>query len=302
MNSSNNNRFDGKTYGKDVPKSSSTNQTTKIAWIAISLVLSIFVVFFIAKFSFSKSSSPSFSQAPISAVNKVANVAAATFNSAGIGSNLNPPTKVTHGPTLTKGGLPRIIYIGAEYCPYCAAERWAIVAALSRFGTFSHLGKTHSSTSDVYPGTKTFSFYKSSYKSKYISFTPIETQTNQQQGSSYAPLQTPTPTESQLFNTYDTAPYTPVQGGIPFIDIANHFLITGATYSPSVLSGKSMNQIATGITTPSSNISDNVNASANLITASVCSTTHNKPSSVCNSPIIHRTLNYLNSLPAKSTN
>lgn len=173
------------------------------------------------------------------------------------------------------------------------------MAALSRFGTFSHLGATHSSTTDVYPGTKTFSFYKSSYKSKYISFTPIETQTNQQQGNSYAPLQTPTPTESQLFNAYDTAPYTPVQGGIPFMDIANHFLITGATYNPGVINGKSMNQIASGITNPSSNISKNVNASANLITAAVCSSTHNQPSLVCNSPIIHKTLGYLNSLPAK---
>jgi hypothetical protein len=32
-----------------------------------------------------------------------------------------------------------MLYIGAEYCPYCAAERWPLVMALSKFGTFSNL-------------------------------------------------------------------------------------------------------------------------------------------------------------------
>ncbi len=257
------------------------------------------MVFFIAKFYFSKSPSPSFSQAPPTVVDKVTHVATKTFDSAGTGSNLAPPVRIFNRSILAKAGLPRIVYVGAEYCPYCAAERWAVVVALSRFGTFSHLGATHSSTSDVYPGTKTFSFYKSSYKSKYITFTPVETQSNQPQGNSYAPLQSLTSTESQLLNTYDTTPYTSVQGGIPFLDIANQFLITGATYSPGVLSGKSMNEIATEITKPNSTISNNINASANLITAAVCSVTHNQPSSVCNSAIIHKTLGYLNSLPIK---
>ena len=34
-------------------------------------------------------------------------------------------------------GKPEILFIGAEYCPYCAAERWSVVEAMSHFGTFS---------------------------------------------------------------------------------------------------------------------------------------------------------------------
>ena len=64
--------------------------------------------------------------------------------------------------------------MGAEYCPYCAAERWAMAVALSRFGTFSNLRLIHSSSADIYPNTPTLSFYKSSYTSKYVQFTPVE--------------------------------------------------------------------------------------------------------------------------------
>src|SRR5215471_17073708 len=39
------------------------------------------------------------------------------------------------GAPLTSGGKPEMLYIGAEYCPYCAAMRWSMAVALSRFGT-----------------------------------------------------------------------------------------------------------------------------------------------------------------------
>ena len=48
-------------------------------------------------------------------------------------------------------GKPEILYIGAEYCPYCATERWPLAVALSRFGTFTGLRGIHSSATDVYP-------------------------------------------------------------------------------------------------------------------------------------------------------
>ena len=60
--------------------------------------------------------------------------------------------------------------MGAEYCPYCAAERWALVMALSKFGTFTDLQGTTSSATDTNPSTPTFSFYGSTYTSKYLSF------------------------------------------------------------------------------------------------------------------------------------
>src|SRR5438270_1263439 len=36
---------------------------------------------------------------------------------------------------LRQGRKPVFLFVGAQYCPFCAAERWAVVKALSRFGT-----------------------------------------------------------------------------------------------------------------------------------------------------------------------
>ena len=85
----------------------------------------------------------------------------------------SPP--VLNGPT----GKPEFLYIGAEYCPFCAAQRWAVVVALSRFGTFSQLYQTTSSSTDSYPSTPTFTFdpklYKAPlYTSQYVDFVPVE--------------------------------------------------------------------------------------------------------------------------------
>src|SRR5271155_4359240 len=42
-------------------------------------------------------------------------------------------------PLLVSNGRPEVIFLGAEFCPYCSVERWSLVMALSKFGNFSHL-------------------------------------------------------------------------------------------------------------------------------------------------------------------
>ena len=90
------------------------------------------------------------------------------------------PKAVTNGTPLTANGKPEMLYMGAEYCPYCAAERWAMIEALSRFGTFSGLSTIHSASAngagqaEPYPNTPTWTFHGSSYTSKYLTFTPVE--------------------------------------------------------------------------------------------------------------------------------
>ena len=90
------------------------------------------------------------------------------------GGRAGPPDCPASSPgrTLTSDGKPRIVYLGAEYCPYCATERWAMVNALSRFGTFKNLKITTSSATDVDANTPTFSFYGSTFTSPYIKFEP----------------------------------------------------------------------------------------------------------------------------------
>ncbi len=113
-----------------------------------------------------------------SVVSKATSVPAGVLNQVGIGTSTGKP-KAIQAPALTEDGKPKILYVGAEYCPYCATERWAMVVALSRFGTFSNLGQTASSADDVYPSTATLSFHGSSYTSSTIAFTGVETQADQ---------------------------------------------------------------------------------------------------------------------------
>jgi thiol-disulfide isomerase/thioredoxin len=93
-------------------------------------------------------------------------------------SQLGSYFATVNGTALTSGGKPEVLYMGAEYCPYCAAQRWAIANSLSRFGTFTGLKTSHSSSSDADPNTPTLTFYGSKYTSKYVTFTPVEETTN----------------------------------------------------------------------------------------------------------------------------
>ncbi len=118
---------------------------------------------------------------PASVVKDITTVPPSTLTSVGTGTaDPKSITTVASAKALTSGGKPQVLYIGAEYCPYCATERWAMAVALSRFGTFSGLHGIHSSSSDVYPSTPTLTFYKSTYTSKYLTFTPVETQTEKE--------------------------------------------------------------------------------------------------------------------------
>jgi len=194
-----------------------------------------------------------------------------------------PPLK---GPT----GKPEFFYFGAEYCPYCAAQRWAVVVALSRFGTFSHLNQTTSSSNDVYPDTPTFTFYQGSYSSPYIDFVSVESQDRQQN-----PLQTPTAEQQQLFSKYDAPPYVSAQaqGGIPFIDIANQYLVIGPSYSNDVLQGRNWQEIANELSNQNSPVAKGILGTANYLTAAICQATNQQPTQVCSAdpiPTIEQSL------------
>jgi hypothetical protein len=136
---------------------------------------------------------------------------------------------------------------------------------------------------EVYPGTKTFSFYRSGYSSPYLVFTPVETQSNQPSGSGYATLQQPTAAQQKLLQQFDTPPYTQSSGGIPFVNFGNRYIVSGASYNPQVLQGQSMSAIAGSLADPSSQTAQNVLGTANILTASICQLTNNQPGQVCSS-------------------
>jgi len=215
---------------------------------------------------------------------QVTSVPAATADAVGAGQVTSPPTSITGAP-LTSGGKPEVLYIGAEYCPYCAAERWSMIAALSRFGTFSGLAATHSAAKDgaghaePFPNTPTWTFAKASFASNYLTFTPVETETNIPDPTTggYTPLQTPTAAQQALLDKYDAAN----QGAIPFIDLGNKYLSVGASYNPAVLSGLTWSQIAADMHNPATPVAKSVLGAANYLTAAICGLTGDQPATAC---------------------
>jgi hypothetical protein len=223
-----------------------------------------------------------------SVVGQLTSVPASTLDQVGAGTTQANPTSIT-GPALTSGGKPEVLYIGAEYCPYCAAERWAVIVALARFGTFSGLAPIRSAAKDgggnaePYPLTPTWTFAKASYTSSYLTFTPVEGYTNIPDKATgfYTVLQTPTAAQQALLDKYDAA----YQGAIPFIDYGNKFLSVGASYNPAVLSGLTWAQIAADLHDPTSAVAKSVLGTANFATAAICSLTNNQPASACTSTV-----------------
>jgi Domain of unknown function (DUF929) len=214
-------------------------------------------------------------------ISEVTNVPLSALDAVGVGKAEAVPKAVT-APALTQNGLPRVLYVGSEWCPYCATERWAMVVALSRFGTFSNLGQTASSPSDVYPSTATLTFHGSTFTSTILAFTAVEQQSNQVVNGNYAALDPLSAADQALVTKYDAAPYFS-GGGIPFIDIGGKYLLSGASYDPAVLQGKTHAQIAAALSDPTSAIAQGALGTANLITAAICAITHDQPSAVCQS-------------------
>lgn len=214
-------------------------------------------------------------------IGKATGVPAADLNTVGSGSIASPTVAIPNATALTSGGKPEILYMGAEFCPYCAAERWPLVVALSRFGTFTGLGLTQSSSTDSYPNTNTFTFLNAKYTSQYLTFTSVELQ-----DTDHNPLQTPTADQQQLMKTYNVSPYTTDPGGIPFIDFGNKYVVSGASYDPQVLHNQDWSTIASALTDPANPIAKSIDGTANQLTAAICTMTGDQPSSVCSSPAI----------------
>jgi hypothetical protein len=242
--------------------------------------------------------------APASVVNAISSVPSSAFATAGATITSSGPYTVAISPLknqspLTSGGKPLIAYTGSNWCPYCAAARWPLAIALSRFGSFKKLDITESgrATNEVYPGTPSLSFYGSSYTSPYVSFLSTEqcsdlvsssTATAVEDCNGYEPLQTLSPLAHKIYFKYDFPPYVASsnEGGIPFIDFGNQFLEDGAFMDPSILDGFTHVQIAQSLGNPIASPAQPILVSANFYTAAICKLTNNKPGSVCDMPVV----------------
>ena len=213
------------------------------------------------------------SPAPSAVVRQVTTVPAAVLARVSPGQAVTPLQAVkTSGPPLTIGAKPAIVFVSEESCPFCAAERWSVAVALSHFGTWSHLGTTTSSATDVYPGTATLSFRTAHYQS-----TELTLRTTELADNAGRPLQAQTALDTRLIDAFDVPPYVnsaDQSGAVPFLDIANRYVLAGAQYDPQVLAGLSAAQIASQLSNPSSPVAQAVDGSARVIIAAIDQVLH----------------------------
>ncbi len=193
----------------------------------------------------------------------------------------SPPTGLFNhvGPPLHQGSKPELLFIGAQYCPHCAGQRWAIVKALDQFGTFSHV--TNSSNDDG--SIPTFDLHNATYSSRYVSFVHRDVEDRK-----HNPLDTLSSEEQSLFSRYDPS------GGIPMVLVGGYGLI-GDGYDLSLIQGKPFGTVQDALqhSTASNPLVPAINAEANSLTAFICHTDGMLPRSVCNRPTIRNIISHL---------
>lgn len=183
-------------------------------------------------------------------------------------SGVTAPTSISNTVTLTSGGKSEILYIGAEFCPYCAAERWSLVIALSKFGNFSGLEYMASAPDDA--DISTLTFLHANYSSPYnVTFVTVENEDRNRN-----PLQSPTVSEQDLWNEYNSGYY-------PFVDIGGMYVLRSSQYSFDALSNLNWTQIGSQLDNPQSSIAKLIDGAANQLIGAICAIDGGQPSSVC---------------------
>ncbi len=217
--------------------------------------------------------------------NEMTNVSDSTLQAVGNNqSGVTAPSAVSTSPSsqLVYGGRPEVLFIGAEWCPYCAAERWSLVIALSKFGNFT--GSLEYMQSAVSDGDiSTVTFLNVTYASPYVSFVPVE-----HEDRNHNILQDVTTDQLNLWDSYGS-------GNYPFIDIDAQYVLTGGQINPTDLSGLNWTQIGSVLDDPSNSVAKVIDGAANQLIGAICVSLQSRnwpePHSVCSQPFANISYN-----------
>ena len=167
--------------------------------------------------------------------------------------------EVSKDPVRRSGKL-LMFFMGAEYCPYCAAARWAIVRSLQKFGQWDGLKQTISAARDQpFLNLPTYDFTKATYNSPYIEFVAREIKDRD-----FKPLQKLLKTEEKLVRKHDP------KKEIPFLLIGGRFSQVGSGFPPKIFIGHTFRQTETELKKIESEIRKTIDEEANVISALLC--------------------------------
>ena len=167
--------------------------------------------------------------------------------------------EVTKEPMRRSGKL-FVFFVGAEHCPFCAAERWAIVRALQKFGQWSDLTQTMSAARDEpFLNLPTYDFTEATYTSSHIEFVARELKNRE-----FKPLQKLLKTEEKIVRKFNP------QKEIPFLLVGGRFMQLGAGFTPKIFIGHTFRQTETELKKAESEIRKTIDAEGNIIAALLC--------------------------------
>jgi hypothetical protein len=185
---------------------------------------------------------------------------------------LNPTCNPNYGsnwckaanPLWSEDGKPVVFFYGSQACPYCSASSWAIVEALSAFGSLSGLTYGYSSPTDqAGPNTPETGLSSSALSSSFITWDPHEDPYNQSivlPGLTYPEL--------QYVNVYNPT------SSIPFMVVGGMYVHQGTFVSPSALAQLSWQTVASDMRSQTG-VYSSVNGEAIYIEAYIAKTLQN---------------------------
>ena len=162
--------------------------------------------------------------------------------------------------TIRRSGKLFVFFMGAEYCPYCAAERWAIVRSLQKFGQWDGLKQTISAARDEpFLNLPTYDFTQATYTSPHIEFLSREIKDRD-----FRPLQKLLKSEEKLVQKFNP------EKEIPFLLVGGRFTQIGSGFTPKIFIGHTFRQTETELKKIESEIRKTIDDEANIISALLC--------------------------------
>ena len=153
-----------------------------------------------------------------------------------------------------------VFFMGAEHDPFCAAERWAVVRALQKFGQWEGLKQTMSAARDEpFLNLPTYDFTEATYTSSHIEFVARELKDRE-----FKPLQKLLKTEERLVRKLNP------EKEIPFLLIGGRFMQIGAGFTPKIFIGHTFRQTETELKKAESEIRKTIDAEGNIVAALLC--------------------------------